>query len=149
MSVASANVTQGNLTGSVLTWSDTGTYSTLISRNLTITDCNGNVLQTVNLGAALTYDYTIAADGFFQFTAVIVDNTGTYTSVVDYVAIGFYTASYLNYFNATRCGCTGIQCNMEIAENFYNAALRFNLAGSFVAANANIIGANVYINLQQ
>lgn len=149
MSTASAIVSQANLSGSELLWTDTGSYGTIISRTLNIYDCNGNLLQTVNLGGTLTYVYTITADGFYQFSATIVDNTGSYISVVDYVAIGFYTASYLNAFNAAGCGCNIPQCNLEIAENFYNAALRFNLASSFVAANSNIIAANVYVNLEQ
>lgn len=149
MSTAIASVVQANLSGSELLWTDTGTYGTIISRTLTVYDCNGNVLLTVELETALTYLYTITADAFYQFVAVIVDNTGTYTSTVDYVAIGFYTAAYLNAFNAAGCGCNIPQCNLEIAENFYNAALRFNQASSFVAANSNIIAANVYVNLQQ
>lgn len=149
MSTASAVVSQANLTGSELQWQDTGTYGTVISRTLNIYDCNGNLLLTVGLGTALTYVYAITADAFFQFSATIVDTTGSYTSVVDYVAIGFYTASYLNAFNAAGCGCNIPQCNLEIAENFYNAALRFNLAGSSVAANGNIIAANVFVNLEQ
>ncbi len=149
MSTASAIVTQNNLSGSQLKWTDTGSYGSVISRVLTIYDCNGELLQTVSLGSILIYAYDITADGFYQFVGTVVDGTGTFISTVDFVATGFYTAAYLNAFNGSQCGCTGIQCNLDIAENFYNASLRFNLAGNFVAAQANIVGANIYVNLEQ
>lgn len=148
MSTASATVVQANLIGSQLLWTDSGTYGTVVSRNLTIYDCNGEVLLTTSLGTATTYTYNITADGFYQFIGVIIDNTGEFTSTVDFVAIGFYTATYLSLFNASNCGCTGLQCNIDAAENFLNAALRFNVASNFVAANTNIIAANVVINMQ-
>lgn len=148
MSTASATVVQANLTGSQLLWTDTGSYGTIVSRNLTIYDCNGVVLLTVSLGTTTTYTYNITADAFYQFICVVVDNTGTFTSTVDFVAIGFYTAAYLGVFNSTSLGNTGILCNLDAAENFLNAALRFNLAGNFVAANANIVAANVLVNMQ-
>ncbi len=147
-SVATATVVQANLTGSQLLWTDTGTYSTLISRNLNIYDCNGNLLQTVPLGTTLTYIYNITADAFFQFIATIVDNTGTFTSEVDKVADGFYTASYLNAFTG-NVPLPINNCNLDTAENFLNASLRFNVGGNFVAANQNIIWANYFVNLEQ
>src|SRR3982750_3712936 len=97
-STASATVVQANLIGSQLLWVDTGTYNTIISRTLNIYDCNNNPLLTVSLGATTSYTYTITADSFFKFSAIIVDNTGSFTSEVDFVATGFYTAAYLNAF---------------------------------------------------
>ncbi len=148
MSTASATVAQANLSGSQLLWSDTGTYSTIISRTLNIYDSDGELLQTVSLGAALTYTYTITADAFFNFTAVVVDNTGTFTSEVDYVAIGFYTASYLNAFTG-NVPLPINNCNLDRAENFLNASLRFNVGGNFVSAQTNIVLANYFVNLEQ
>jgi len=147
-STASAVVVQANLIGSQLLWTDTGSYGTMVSRNLTIYDCNGVVLQTVSLGTATTYTYNITADGFYQFICVVVDNTGTFTSTVDFIAAGFYTSAYLNAFTGGSILPIS-NCNMEKAENFYNAAIRFNLASNFVAANNCIIAANIYINLEQ
>lgn len=148
MSTASATVVQNNLTGSELLWSDTGSYSTIISRTLNIYDCNGELLQTVSLGTALTYTYTITADAFFQFICTVVDNTGTFESEVDYVAIGFYTAAYLNAFTG-NVPLPINNCNLDTAENFLNAALRFNVGGNFVAAQTNIVLANYFVNLEQ
>ncbi len=148
MSTASATVVQNNLSGSEQKFTDTGSYGTLVSRNLTIYDYQGNVLINVSLGASLTYIYTITADAWFQFECVVVDNTGTYTSTVYYTAGGFYVAAYLNLFTATNCGCQGNNCNMEYAEYAYQAALRFTLAGLAGAAQAQreIVAANVLIN---
>lgn len=147
-SIATAKVTQANLIGSLLQWLDTGSYGTIVSRTLNIYDCNNNLLQTVSLGATLSYQYTIAADAFFKFVATIVDNTGSFISEVDYVAIGFYTASYLNSFNG-QAPLPINNCNLDTAENFLNAALRFNVGGNFVAAQANIVLANYFVNLEQ
>lgn len=147
-SSASATVVQANLTGTELLWGDTGTYGTIISRTLNIYDCNNNLLQTVNLGATTSYTYMITADAFFKFSAIIIDNTGTFTSDVDFVATGFYTAAYLNAFTG-NVPLPISNCNLDIAERFYTAALRFNVGGNFVAANSDIIFANYFVNLEQ
>jgi len=119
-SSASATVVQANLTGSELLFTDTGTYGTIISRTLNIYDCNGNLLQTVSLGNTRTYLYTIT----------------------------FYTASYLNAFTG-NVPLPINNCNLDRAENFLNASLRFNVGGNFVAAQANIVWANYFVNLEQ
>lgn len=147
-STASATVVQGNLSGSILNWIDTGSYGTIDSRTLDIYDYQGTLLLNVSLGVTLTYAYTITADAWFSFIATIVDNTGTFTSTVYFTATGFYIAAYLNLFTSTNCGCQGNNCNMESAEYAYNAAVRFNLAGLAGAAQAQreIVAANVLIN---
>ena len=147
-STASATVVQANLIGSQLLWVDTGTYNTIISRTLNIYDCNNNPLLTVSLGATTSYTYTITADAFFKFSAIIVDNTGSFTSEVDFVATGFYTAAYLNAFTG-NVPLPISNCNLDIAERFYTAALRFNVGGNFVAAQNNIVWANYFVNLEQ
>lgn len=148
MSTPSGKVTQNNLSGSELLYTDSGSYGTIVSRNLTIYDYQNQPLITVSMGAALTYIYTITADAWFTFECVVVDNTGTYTTTVYYTAGGFYTAAYLNLFTATNCGCQGNNCNMEYAEYAYQAAIRFTLAGLAGAAQAQreIVAANVLIN---
>jgi hypothetical protein len=148
MSTASATVSLANLSGSPLVWQDTGSYGTIVSRTLVITDYEGNVLENVSLGATLTYDFTISADAWFCFTGTIVDNTGTYTSVVYYVSTGFYWATYLEQFTSTNCGCTGVNRNLELSQLQLQAALRFNLAGASGAAAAQncIIMANYFVN---
>lgn len=147
-SVATATVTLGSLTGSPLVWTDTGTYGTIVSRTLVIKDYQGNIVQTVSLGAALVYDLVITADNWYSFVAIIVDNTGTFTSTVFYVSTGFYWAAYLTQFTSTNCGCTGRNWNLEVSQLLLQAALRFNLAGQSGAASAqaSIVGANFYVN---
>lgn len=148
MSTPSGTVKQNNLSGSELLFSDTGSYSTIVSRNLSIYDYQGALLTTVNLGTNLTYIYTITADAWLHFQNVVVDNTGTFTTDIYYTAGGFYTAAYLNLFTATNCGCQGNNCNMEYAEYAYQASIRFTLAGLAGAAQAQreIVAANVLIN---
>lgn len=146
--IATGTVTQNNLTGSQLLYTDTGTgYGTITSRTLNVYDCNNNLLFTFNMGTNLTQVVTITADAWFKFVCTVVDNTGTYSAEVDYVAIGFYTAAYLEQFVSTNCGCQLDNCNLDIAENFLNAALRYNLAGNGIASNANIVAANIYVNM--
>lgn len=148
MSTPSGTVVQYNISGSEYLFTDTGSYGTLVSRNLTIYDYQGIPVQTVNLGGTLTYVYTVTADAWQHWQNIVVDNTGTYTTDIYYVAGGFYIAAYLNLFSSTNCGCQGNNCNMEYAEFAYQAALRFNLAGLAGAAQAqrNIVAANVLIN---
>lgn len=147
-SVASATVTQAGLSGSPLLWSDTGSYGTIISRNLVISDYQGNVLISVPLGTTLTYDFVITSDNWYSFVATIVDNTGTFTSTVYYVSDGFYWTSYLNQFTSTNCGCQGNNENLEISQLQLQAALRFTLAGQSGASAAQqcIVAANVFVN---
>jgi len=147
-SVATATVTLGNLSGSPLNWNDTGSYGTIVSRTLVITNSIGTVLETVPLGAALTYAFTITSDNWYCFTATIVDNTGTFTSVVYYLSTGFYWATYLQQFVSNNCGCNGQNCNLETSQLFLQAALRFNLAGASGAASAQscIVLASYYVN---
>lgn len=149
MSVSSGTVVQYSLDGSQLQFTDTGSYTPPIaSRVLTMYDPLGNVLQTFNMGTSLTQIITISADGGYRFILAVTDSTGVVTPItIDYVAAGFYVAAYLNQFASTNCGCEFNNCNMETAELFYNAALRFNLAGNLAAADANIKAANVFINM--
>lgn len=148
MSTPSGTVVQANLSGSELRFTDTGSYGTIVSRNLSIYDYQGVLLITVDLGTNLTYLYTITADQWLHFQNVVIDETGTYTTDIYFTATGFYVAAYLNLFSSTNCGCQGVNCNMEYAEYAYQAALRFTLAGLAGAAQAqrNIVAANVLIN---
>lgn len=147
-STPSGEITLGSLSGSPLVYTDTGTYGTIVSRTLVISDYQGNVLETVNMGATLTYSYSITADNWYQFVCTVIDNTGTFVTTIYYVSTGFYWATYLAQFVATNCGCTGNNCNLEISQSLLQAALRFNLAGQSGAASAQacIIGANYFVN---
>lgn len=147
-STPSATVVQGSLTGSPLIWQDTGSYGTLVSRTLVITDYLGNTVQTVNLGATLVYDFVISSDNWYAFTGTVIDNTGTWVSTVYFVSTGFYWQTYLAQFNDTNCGCVGNNCNLEESQLCLQAALRFNLAGLAGAASAqnSIVAANFFVN---
>lgn len=147
-SSASATVAQNNLSGTELLFTDTGTYTGVVSRTLTVYDYLGNIVTLQSLGSVTTYILTISSDNWYQFQCVVVDANGTWKSTVYFVATGFYTAAYLNQFTTANCGCQGNNCNLEIAENFLNAALRYNLAGLSGAANSQacIVAANVFVN---
>lgn len=148
MSVATATVTQVNLTGSPLLWQDTGSYGTIVSRTLVISDYLGNVITTQNLGTALNYQFVVTSDSWYSFVCIVVDNTSTFTSTVYYVSTGFYWNTYLAQFNATNCGCNGNNCNLELSQLSLQAALRFNLGGLPNAASAQkaIVAANFFVN---
>lgn len=149
MSASLGTVAQYSLDGSQLIFTDTGSYTPPIaSRVLTMYDPLGNVLQTFDMGTNLTQIITISADGGYRFILAVTDANGVVPPItIDYVAIGYYTAAYLNQFSSTNCGCDLNNCNLEVGELFLNAALRFNLAGNLAAANANVIAANVYVNM--
>jgi hypothetical protein len=151
ISTPSATVIHSNTSGSTLLWTDTGTYGTITSRTLVISDAFGNVLQTVSLGVVLTYTYTITYDAFYKFVHTVVDSNGTWTYEVDWVAYGFYAAQYLSQVSASITnGGYSIETNnyLDIAERFYSAAIRMNIAGNFITANNLIQAANYYANLQ-
>lgn len=148
MSTPSGKVSQNNLSGSQLLYTDTGTYGTVSSRILTIYDYNGNLLVTYNMGANLTQTYNITQDGAFTFICTVIDNTGTWTPnpPITFVATGFYIAAYLERFNNTNCGCDPKSNFIDEAEQNYSASLRMNIAGNLVAAQNLITAANTLIN---
>lgn len=149
-STPSGTVTQANLSGSELLYTDTGNYGTVSSRVLTIYDYQNNLVETYSMGANLTQIFPITADAWYMFVCTVSDNVGgsPWVTTVYFVATGFYTAAYLVQYTANQCGCIGVNCNMDAAENSYNAALRYNLAGEAGAASsqAAITAANVLIN---
>lgn len=148
-SQASGNVTSSN-GGLILTFTDSGNYGTVTSRVLNIYDPNGVLLQTYNMGANLTQNYPVTADQYLSFVLTVIDNTGTFTATVNYLAEGIYIAAYLKRITALGCNCdchSRILCNLIAGERFLSAAERFALSGLGVAANSNIQAANVYVNL--
>lgn len=149
MATPSGTVKQNTLNGGSLLFTDTGSYGTIVSRNLTVYDYLGNVVQTFNMAANLTQVFTFASDAWFHFQCIVVDNTGTFTSDVYVVADGYYWDSYTEIYNSTNCGCGVNDCNLEKSQNALNAALRFNLAGISGAASAQreIVAANIYVNM--
>lgn len=141
----SATVTQ-SANGTTLTITDTSTLSgSLVSRNLIITDQNGDVLDTVNMGANPIATYTISKDGYFASTITLVDGAGSHTIIVNYLSTAFYEITFANTISLSGCSCASI----DYADNSYllmQAAIRFALGGFGVAAYNNIIAANILIS---
>lgn len=150
MSTPSGTVTQNTLNGGSLLFTDTGSYSTIISRILTVYDYQGNVVSPspFTMGNNLTQIFTFAADAWFHFQCVVVDSSGTWTTDVYFVADGFYWETYLTQFTSTNCGCVLNNKNLEYSQLALQAALRFNLAGLSGAASAQncIVAANYFVN---
>jgi hypothetical protein len=139
-----------SLDGKTLTATDTGTgYGTVTSRMLTIYDALGNELTQINMGTSLTANYGITADAWFRFKLDVIDNNGSYEKIRDYLAIGIYSATFLNIISKVGCSCN---CSHEtfqelsIGELFLAAALRYALAGLSILAQNNIVAANTYLN---
>lgn len=146
MALTVTGVVTSNPSGNTLTFTDTTTgVGTLVSRTLNIYNANGVLLTTINMGATLSTTYSITADQYLSFVETIIDNTGTYTGTVNIVSDGFYWVANLNMlvlFNPNFC-------NITISLAFLAAAQRYGLAGNGIAAQANIILANYYVNQQR
>jgi hypothetical protein len=147
--VVSGNITQ-SAGGNILTFTDTSTgVGTLVSRTLNIYDANGNLLQTINMGASLTTTYNITTDAYFQFVETIVDNTGTYTLTINYLSTVFYQNAFST---ATAAVSTydsdyfGVTSNLSISLGYYTSAFRFFIGGFGVSANNMITQANFFVN---
>jgi len=145
----SGNVTN-NIAGNQLTYTDTGTYGTVSSRILTIFDPNGTLLSTIDMGSSLTAPYTITADQYLRFICTVADDVSgsPWVTTVNYLAQGFYTVAYLNRLVQSDACCESDFNNLDIAEKFLAAAQRFGVAGLGIAANNEILAANIYVNLQ-
>lgn len=144
--VVSGNITQ-NPTGTPVTFTDTSSgVSGLVSRTLVITDANGNVLQTTNMGATLTAIYPLTKDLYLVFTETIVDNTGTYVLVKNYLSEVFYQIAFSNAIAIYGCNCQPSQCSIyDKAEQFKSAAEIFASRGLAPAAQSCMDAANKYI----
>lgn len=156
-STPSGTVQQYNLSGSQLLYTDTGSYGTVSSRVLTVSDYLGNVVGVYTMGASVTQIVPISSDGWYQFVCVVNDNVSgsPWTATVYWLAGGYFIAAYLNQYTVNGCynNTQTTNTNLTVANNAYLAALRFNL-GSTGAASANaiaaqncIIAANYYVNL--
>jgi hypothetical protein len=130
-----------------LTFTDESTgLGTVISRVLTIYDFNGNLLDTINMGSALTVNYNVTADGYFSFVETVSDNAGgPYVETVNYTSIAFYISVFAPAVAAIPTYCSDIYGrvnNLNNAEINKNAALDMTLFGQGVAAQALITRAN-------
>lgn len=148
MSVASGVVTQ-SANGGTLTFTDTGTYGTVSSRELVIRDSDGEILDEIDMGASLTATYTITADIYASFELTVIDNTGTYTTTVNYLSTAFYDIVFANVIAQLGCNCN---CGSEqltyadISQLYKSAAERYALSGLAPAAQNAITAANTIIN---
>ena len=144
-STASGKVTNSQ-DGKTLTYTDTGSYSTIISRILTIYDANGVLLNTINMGATLVSTFGITADGYYTFICTVVDNTGTFTATVNFLAENIYIAAMLSFLAGLGC-CNGcIPENVFIADLYAGGAEDSGSFGFGPQAQQQITAANTLIN---
>jgi len=156
-STPSGTVQQYNLSGSEYLYTDTGSYGTVSSRVLTVYDYLGNVVNTYNMGSAVTQIVTLSSDGWYQFVCVVADNVSgsPWTATVYWLAGGYFIAAYLNQYSLNGCynNTQTTNTNLTIANNAYLAALRSNLGATgynsseAIAAQNCIIAANYFVNL--
>jgi len=151
--VASGNVTAGiPIAGVVtLTWTDTSTGVTgLVSKVLVITDPLGNVLDTVNMGAATTATYDVTSDQWLQFEMTITASSGNGTVTKAYVCISFYQSVFAPAIAALTsletCNVFGQAQNLSLAELNKNAAIDMAQFGQAVQSNALIVYANFLVS---
>ena len=131
-----------------LKYTDTGSYGTVSSRTLVIYSSTGTVLDTVNMGATLTYTYTLTADAALQFVCTVVDNISgsPWVTTVYTLATGFFWQSYAEQYSVNNCGSAYNNNNLTYANNTLQAAIRFTIAANLVAAQRNIVIANYFAN---
>lgn len=146
MVVCSGEVSN-TIQGTILTFTDTGTgYGTIVSRTLQIFDSNNVLLDTINMGVALTANYPITADGYFVFILTVIDNTGTYTCTVKYLAENIYIAALLNILAGIGCCGGGIKENVFLADLYAGGAEDSGSIGLGPQAQQQITTANTLIN---
>lgn len=133
--------------GKTLTYTDTGSYTGLVSRILNIYDSNGILLDTIDMGVLLVATYAITADGYYTFICTVFDNTGgPFIATKNFLAENIYIAALLNFLSSLGC------CNGCIPENIFLADLYAGGAedsGSFALgpqAQQQITAANKLIN---
>jgi hypothetical protein len=146
--VFSANVSQGiPANGMVeLLFTDTSTgISGLISRMLNIYNFNNILVATINMGAVLTANFPVSADGYYNFTETIVDGSGTTIGDVAFLSTSFYESLYAPAIASlpTQCGNqTGQILNYSNAQNNRYAAVDAGVFGQGVLAQGLITRAN-------
>lgn len=146
--VLSGNITQ-SYDGSTLLFTDTSSgVVDLVSRILTIQNSNDVVLDTIDMGDSLTASYDITADQWLKFSEQVIDGSGTYTLTLTYLSTAFYENTFSNTIAQLGCDCNCGNEDLTYADKgelFKAAALRFAAGGFGVAANNNIVAANIYI----
>lgn len=152
-----ASIPSGKVTssqgGTVLTYSDTGSYGTVSSRILVISNSNGVPVATFNMGSSLTQNYTITADGYFSFVCTVVDNVSgsPWIAVVNFLAENICVTTLVNVVVQLGCGCN---CGSEeltysdITTTYIFCADSAALFGLGVAAQSLITAANIIISGQ-
>lgn len=147
MASYTANVTQSG-DGKTLTFTDTSVIvAPLTTRILTIYDANDSVLQVVNLGTSLTYNYTISKDAYYKFVEVITDASGSHPVNVNFLSMAFYQIAFANLISQRGCSCNcGDDYSFTWGERFYKAANIQAMYANAVAADSLIKDANLLIN---
>ncbi len=133
-----------------LTYTDssTGVAAPVTSRVLVISDANGTVLETINMGASLTATYDVESDQWLEFAETVVDANGTHTGNVNYLSTGFYDYQFPQSILDVSSVCGdmfGVLQNLNNAQLFYTAAEDAALFGQAVAADNLITQAYFYL----
>jgi len=144
--VTSATISQ-SVNGSVISFTDTSTgLIAPITRSLIVYDPNGNVLAApVFSGNVATFDIT--SDAWFSFVETITDANGAYTQTINYLSTTFYQNAFSNAIASVsdfQSDFFGVVSNLNLSQDYYQAALRFFIGGFGVAATNMIVQANYY-----
>jgi hypothetical protein len=131
-----------------LTFTDNSTgIVTLVSRTLVVTDSNGNIVSTQNMGAAITATVGIFTDVYYSFVETIVDANGTYIVPVKFTSNQFYNIAQSKLAAVLiQSNSTNLSNSLTIARECINAANNFALTGDGTDAQISLTAANYYIN---
>lgn len=149
MSTASGIVSQTDLVGANLLYTDTGAYGAVSSRTLSVFNANGVIIGLpYNMGADLTQAVVVAKDGYLQFICVVVDNTGTYSAQVIYDTNGFFAAQSLAVLASIGCDCESdsIFDNLIRGEIYQTNSQTYALVALGPQTQAAMDAANLWVN---
>lgn len=135
--------------GSILTFTDetTGLVDP-VTRQLIVYDPNGALVPSSGFtGNQATVDIT--TDGWFSFVETITDANGSYTQTINFLSTVFYQNAFSNAIAGVsdpQADVFGTVSNLNLSQDYYQAALRFFIGGFGVAAQNMIISANFYVS---
>ena len=135
--------------GETLVAHDDSTGISVTTKVLTVFDSNGDLIDTYNMGASLTQDVPITADGFYSMTLLI---NSSLTTTKTYLSTRFYDLQALTLEEALNCGCSSSKslCNDAVkAMMAKDWAETYFIFGQAVNAQRNITAANTLIATSQ
>lgn len=128
--------------------SSTGIVNPVTSRVLVISDANGVVLETINMGASLTATYDVESDQYLTFTQTMVDANGSHVGTTNYLCETFYKYQFPQSILdvSSVCGDTfGVLQNLSNSDLYRTAAEDAGEFGQGVISNSLIVQANFYL----